>query len=138
MTRSARRFLETFLFAAAVAIGATGCASQVVPAWADGGADGTLATDARTDVPSTTECTAASQCAYGEIDHEIRVRADCPCLSGCEFVAMNVTTRLRRQMQYQSLCTPGVDGMGRPCGVDDCISPPPLECRMNVCVPPGG
>ncbi len=117
---------------------ATGCASTVVPDGGSAGTDVTLATDASTDVLMTTQCTSASECAYGEIDHEIRVRADCPCLSGCGFVAMNRITLQRRLTQYQSLCTPGVDGMGRPCGVDDCISPPPLECRMNLCVPPGG
>lgn len=138
MKRLTRHRLDLRVIIFASVRATVGCAREVTPSSVDAGTDRIPAVDVQLDALSPTECTTANQCRWGEIDHEIRVRGDCPCLSGCGFVPMNQTTMQRRDMQYQSLCTPGVDGMGRPCGVDDCISPPPLECRMNACVPPGG
>lgn len=79
-------------------------------------------------------CTMPSDCAWGEIDHEILAPTDCICLFGCPSLPQSVATRDRRAAQYADKCTPGVDGMGNPCPVDDCITPPPLTCTSNHCV----
>lgn len=93
------------------------------------------------DAPSTasyTSCQTAADCQWGEIRREILARSDCMCLFGCPSTPLNRATVARRNAQYMSLCTPGRDGNGQPCPEDDCSIPPPLECRMGACVPPGG
>lgn len=80
-------------------------------------------------------CTMASDCAWGEIDHEITQRSDCICLFGCPSIPQNRATVERRQAQYRMHCDPRVDGMGDPCPVDDCIAPPPLSCTAGACAP---
>ena len=81
-------------------------------------------------------CATASDCTFGEIDHEILSRADCICLFGCPFIAESKTTAARRMAQYQALCTPGRDATGNPCPIDDCALPPTLMCVNGGCVAP--
>ena len=85
------------------------------------------------DVGSTTSCTQASDCAWGEIGHEILAAADCICLYGCPYLAMNQTTAQRRRAEYDALCNPRISGNGQPCGIDDCAMPPAIECVDGVC-----
>jgi len=82
----------------------------------------------------TVMCAMPRDCVWGEIDHEILAATDCVCLFGCPSLIQTRETQMRRQMQYDELCTPGVDGMGNPCPVDDCIPPPPLDCVDGMCV----
>jgi hypothetical protein len=86
------------------------------------------------DAGSPTSCNLQSDCAWGEIDHEILVPADCPCLYGCPYVRLNRTTVERRKLQYAALCNPAYDGQGRSCGIDDCILPPVLLCVQGECL----
>src|SRR6185369_8011773 len=79
-------------------------------------------------------CSTANDCAWGEIDHEILTSADCPCLFGCPYIPLSKSTVDRRQAQYNALCTPGVDGMGNGCGVDDCAGPPTAICNAGTCM----
>lgn len=79
-------------------------------------------------------CSVANDCTWGEIDHEILSSTDCPCLLGCPYLPLSKTTVDRRTAQYNSLCTPGVDGHGNPCGVDDCAGPPPIVCNGGQCM----
>jgi hypothetical protein len=99
-----------------------------------GGTDG----GAPTDAGPADYCEMPSDCVWGEIDEDIQTATDCPCLLGCPTHVMSMTTRDRRQAQYDALCTPGMDGMGNPCPVDDCIKPPALDCVANRCVVPDG
>lgn len=85
--------------------------------------------------PSETYCEDASDCSWGEIDHEILEQSDCLCLFGCAFLPLNQQTVMRRNQQYQSLCDPSVDGEGNPCPIDDCIAPPEPTCVDNTCGP---
>ena len=82
-------------------------------------------------------CTAASDCAWGEIDHEILSPSDCPCILGCPYLPLSKTTVERRNAQYMALCKPNVDGHGNPCPVDDCVTPPALACSGGKCVAAG-
>lgn len=84
---------------------------------------------------SDTACSSADECGWGEIDHEILDEADCPCLYGCPYLPLRQETVDRRIDQYEELCTPGVDGGGRPCGIDDCALPPEPTCVDNTCGP---
>jgi len=81
-------------------------------------------------------CTVASDCTWGEIDHEILSRADCICLLGCPHLEQNTATAARRMAQYQALCTPGRDANGNPCPVDDCVYLPALGCVGGFCAAP--
>jgi hypothetical protein len=81
----------------------------------------------------TTSCVTATDCVWGEIDHEILQSTDCTCLFGCPSLIQNVATRDRRQTEYSVVCTPGYDGQGNPCPIDDCMMPPPLECVAGEC-----
>jgi len=81
-------------------------------------------------------CTTADECGWGEIDHEILSAADCICLYGCPGYPLNRTTIERRRAQYEALCDPKVDGQGHPCGIDDCIEPPPIACVGGQCALP--
>jgi hypothetical protein len=78
-------------------------------------------------------CKVFSDCAWGEIGHEIIKRTDCMCLFGCPGLIQNVTTVARRRAQYTAICDPAVDGQGRPCPIDDCMMPPPLACVGGQC-----
>jgi hypothetical protein len=81
-------------------------------------------------------CLISSDCDWGEIDREILSADACPCLYGCPGIALSRETIQRRQAQYDALCTPGRDGKGQPCGIDDCIVPPPLACIAQRCMAP--
>jgi hypothetical protein len=81
-----------------------------------------------------TLCAADTDCAFGEIDHEIVSKSDCPCLFGCETRAQNVKTRTRRTSQYKMLCEPGKDGSGERCPADDCVSGMKEMCDQGHCV----
>ena len=78
-------------------------------------------------------CVTATDCAWGEIGHEILSSSDCVCLFGCPSIPLSKTTVERRMMQYDALCTPGKDGMGNPCPVDDCAGPGPIACNNGHC-----
>jgi hypothetical protein len=107
-------------------------AATVDAASIDAGADGSFADAGSGDAGQAT-CTVNEDCVWGEIDHEITRREDCICLFGCPSYILNRQTRDRRQEQYTEHCDPRFDGMGDPCPVDDCITPPPLFCREGVC-----
>lgn len=79
-------------------------------------------------------CSAPTDCAWGEIDHEILSSSDCVCLFGCPFIPLSKATVDRRKTQYAASCTPGEDGQGNPCGIDDCASPPQIDCQAGKCV----
>ena len=81
-------------------------------------------------------CETPSDCAWGEIDHEILVFEDCICLFGCPYLALNRQTVERRLAQYTAICDPYTDGQGNPCPIDDCMPPPELECVDNECYGP--
>jgi hypothetical protein len=81
----------------------------------------------------TESCRVDTDCGFGEIDHEILRRADCPCLYGCPYLPLNTASIERRQSQYDALCEPSRNGMGQGCGIDDCASPPPAACVAGKC-----
>jgi len=63
------------------------------------------------------------------------------CLFGCPYIPLSKTTVDRRAAQYKALCTPGKDGKGNPCPVDDCAPLKDITCTNNKCVagsPDGG
>ena len=78
-------------------------------------------------------CAAPTDCAWGEIDHEISSSSDCVCLFGCPHLPLSKATVDRRTAQYNAVCTPGTDGKGNPCPVDDCAAPPKLDCQAGKC-----
>jgi hypothetical protein len=82
---------------------------------------------------NTEGCTVDADCGFGEIDHEILRRADCPCLYGCPYLPLNTVSIERRQSQYDALCEPSQNGMGQGCGIDDCARPPPAACVAGMC-----
>jgi Kazal-type serine protease inhibitor domain len=116
---------------AAGTAGATsnGGAAGTAGATSNGGAAGAAGSDR--------SCKLSTDCAWGEIDHEILASIDCICLFGCPSLIQNKTTVGRRQGQYASLCDPRTDGQGRPCPIDDCMMPPPLVCTQGQCAVPG-
>jgi hypothetical protein len=79
-------------------------------------------------------CTVSTDCAWGEIDHEILTHSDCVCLFGCPYIPLSQTTVSRRNAQYAQLCTPDKDGQGNPCPIDDCAGPGPIACKAGHCV----
>lgn len=79
-------------------------------------------------------CAEATDCAWGEIDHEITTSSECVCLLGCPSQALSKVTVDRRSQQYKLLCTPGKDGKGNTCPIDDCAAPPKLDCQAGKCV----
>ena len=83
------------------------------------------------------ECKVDSDCAWGEINHEILKKADCLCLYGCPYIPLAKSTVTRRASQQEKLCDPRQDGKGEPCGIDDCSQPPPIVCEDGVCAAPG-
>jgi hypothetical protein len=90
------------------------------------GASGSVAAD-------STTCETASDCAYGEIDHEIVRKTDCICLFGCPSLAQNERVIARRSASYAALCDPTRDGSGNPCPIDDCVVLPAPLCVDGVC-----
>ncbi len=84
---------------------------------------------------SATECVEATDCGWGEIDHEILSAKDCPCLLGCPGHSLNRETIERRQEQYDALCDWQYDGNGERCPIDDCITPPTPTCVNQTCGP---
>jgi hypothetical protein len=86
--------------------------------------------------PADMACSQASDCGFGEIDHEILEKSDCLCLLGCAGYPLNIQTIARRAAQYTSLCDFSMDGSGRPCPIDECIRPPPALCNNGVCAAP--
>jgi len=81
-------------------------------------------------------CSQSSDCAWGEIDHEILTATDCPCILGCPSLPLSKSTVDRRQAAYRALCSPNHDGHGNSCPIDDCIAPPPITCVDQKCVAP--
>jgi hypothetical protein len=96
------------------------------------GTGGVVMTDAGLPV-GTVACTAASECTWGEIDHEILAKTDCMCLFGCPYIPMNQTTFTRRQLEYKNLCDSRYDGSGQLCPIDECARPPAIACVDNAC-----
>ncbi len=123
---------------------ALGCGASTEPFVRDAGVpmDGAVvrrdagvdAGPGRADAASPVSCRTATDCTWGEIEHDILAASDCPCLFGCPFAPMNLATAERRNAQYSALCDPRHDGMGNPCGIDDCAMPPPITCTPEgVC-----
>jgi hypothetical protein len=124
----------SFLLAAcggSVSSGGTGGSGGGTGTGGSAGSGGGTGTGGAYDV-----CATAADCAWGEIEHEILQASDCVCLYGCPYIPLSKETVDRRNMQYQALCTPGQDGNGNPCGVDDCAVPPPIQCMSGKCVAP--
>jgi hypothetical protein len=144
---------RTYLTVAAVTVGlcAVGCGDDdggggdaatdtaVTDTGTDTGTSDTGTTDTGTadsgagDAGPVNSCNVPEDCAWGEIDREILAPTDCICLFGCPTLALNTETVERRQAQYSEHCTPGRDGEGNPCPVDDCLPPPALRCVDNIC-----
>ncbi|HWA72594.1 MAG TPA: hypothetical protein VG937_09675 [Polyangiaceae bacterium] len=101
-----------------------------------GDAAGGKATGGAATGGSDNACENASDCAWGEINHEILTKADCVCLFGCPYLPQSRTTVERRRAQYTALCTPGQNGQGMPCPIDDCIEMPSLSCVNGACARP--
>lgn len=104
-----------------------------------GGGGGGSTTDASAPLPPPPAepydaCDAPTDCAWGEIPHEILSSSDCVCLFGCPYIPLSKATVDRRSAQYKALCKPNVDGQGHPCGIDDCASPPSITCVNHTCV----
>jgi hypothetical protein len=94
---------------------------------------------ARADPPSMigapyNSCKVDSDCAWGEIKHEILKKLDCVCLYGCPYLPLAKSAVSRRAQQHSDLCDPRSDGNGDPCGIDDCALPPPIVCEDGTCV----
>jgi hypothetical protein len=81
----------------------------------------------------TTRCETASDCGYGEIDHEIVQKSDCLCLFGCPYIPLNKATIERRKASYAKLCDPTKDSQGKPCPIDDCVPLEAVVCDDHVC-----
>lgn len=135
MTTSFRRTTIAFSALAFIA-----CGSKVTVENNDGGVSAGGGGTSTTSSSSTgvagpyDACEAATDCAWGEIDHEILVPSDCVCLFGCPYIPLSKATVDRRNMQYKNLCTPGQDGQGQPCAVDDCAGPGKIVCESSHCV----
>lgn len=79
------------------------------------------------------ECKVDSDCAWGEIDHEILKKSDCVCLFGCGHLPLAKETVMRRHQQHADLCSPNQAGDGKSCPIDDCAEPPKLVCDDGTC-----
>jgi hypothetical protein len=99
----------------------------------DAAADGTTSDVAAPDTRAEDTCTAASDCTFGELDHDILSPSDCVCLIGCGSIPQTKATAQRRLDEHAALCDPRHDAQGNPCPVDDCILPPPLTCTNGRC-----
>jgi hypothetical protein len=113
--------------------GAGGAGGVTVTGGAAGTGGVTVTGGAGGAAGSDSSCKLSSDCAWGEIGHEIAKRTDCMCLFGCPGLIQNATTVARRRAQYTAICDPAVDGQGRPCPIDDCMMPPPLACVAGQC-----
>jgi hypothetical protein len=141
-----RRVFTSLVLGAALAVACGGSVTSSTDAGSipDGGgtnADGRATPDSSTPSdggtpPQDTVCVTAADCAWGEIPHEILQPSDCICLFGCPYLPLSKTTVERRLKQHQALCDPSRDGKGQPCPVDDCITPPAIDCRAGVCSAP--
>ena len=109
------------------------CGGNVAVSGGGGGTGGAGGTGAG---GSYDACATATDCAWGEIDHEILQASDCVCLFGCPHIPLSKVTVDRRNMQYDALCDPNKDGQGNPCPIDDCAIPPPIQCVSGKCVGP--
>ena len=120
---------------ALAAVGLVACGGNVAKEGNGGGATGTSTSTSTTSTSSGPydECATAADCAWTEIDHEIGTPLDCPCLYGCPYIPLAKESVDRRAAQYQALCTPGQDGSGKMCGIDDCASPGMLACATGHC-----
>jgi hypothetical protein len=99
---------------------------------AQSGSGGSGRTDA--GMPADPDsCSMDSDCGFGEIDHEILSKSDCPCLLGCPYIPQNQETLERRRTQYTALCEPGKNGQGMPCPIDDCVQMPDGVCDDGTC-----
>jgi hypothetical protein len=87
--------------------------------------------------PPYNACKVDSDCAWGEIKHEILKKSDCVCLYGCPHLPLAASTVSRRAAQHEKLCASRSDGNGDPCGVDDCAMPPQIVCEDGACVAAG-
>jgi hypothetical protein len=128
-------FLRAALACAAIVFMACG-GNVVVEKHDGGGVAGGGGGSGGTTIIGYDTCAVATDCGWGEIDHEIVTSSDCICLFGCPFIPLNVDTVNRRTQQYNSLCTPGIDGQGNPCAVDDCAGPGPAACNAGHCGAP--
>jgi hypothetical protein len=115
----------------AIAIAAVVCIACGANVVVDGGGTGS---GGHPGVPGPYDaCAASTDCAWGEIDHEILTPSDCICLFGCPTLPLSQTTVARRNAQYAQLCTPDKDGKGNPCPIDDCAGPGPIACKAGHC-----
>lgn len=118
---------------AAIALLLTACTSEE-GSDAGGEPDAEVLSDAGVQVgPPYNSCAAETDCAWGEIDHEILTRKDCTCLYGCPYIPLSKETVARRKQQHAALCNPREDGNGDPCGIDDCATPGALVCNAGAC-----
>jgi hypothetical protein len=81
-------------------------------------------------------CRVDTDCAWGEIDHEIETAKDCACLYGCPYLPLSKTTAERRMAKHDALCDPRHAGDGSPCGIDDCANPGRIVCNQGKCGAP--
>ena len=88
---------------------------------------------AGTTVTSTDTCAVDTDCIWGEIPKEILSATDCICLYGCVYLPQTKVTASRRSDQYKALCTPGKNGNGQSCGIDDCAGPGAIACIDGAC-----
>jgi hypothetical protein len=123
------------IWCAAVALLMLACKSEI----GIGGRDAEVKNDAgESDAavqvgPPYNACTIDSDCAWGEIEHEIRSKKDCVCLYGCPYIPLSKQTVDRRVAQHAQFCSARVDGNGDPCGIDDCAEPGAVVCNQGVC-----
>lgn len=124
-----RKMLTRFAAVVLTAIALFACGTSVNTG---NGGNGSTGGGSGTGAPYDA-CATDADCAWGEIDHEIITSSDCICLFGCPYIPLSKATVERRQMQYQTLCTPGQDGQGNPCPIDDCAGPPQIQCQAGHC-----
>jgi hypothetical protein len=79
-------------------------------------------------------CEQPADCAWGEIAQEITATKECMCLFGCAGIPLSRKTVERRKAQHAALCTPGKEGSGLACPVDDCAPPGAITCLNHKCV----
>ena len=120
--------IPRFAFLASAALLLAACGARV-----SAGGGGSTGTGSAGGSAAYDACTTDAECGWGEIDHEIASSSDCPCLLGCPYLPLSAATIARRQAAYQSLCTPGQDGNGDPCPIDDCAGPPTIACIAGHC-----
>jgi len=107
--------------------------STSTPSTGTGGGSSAQGGAAGTTVPSTDTCTVDTDCIWGEIPKEILSATDCICLYGCVYLPQTKVTASRRGDQYKALCSPGMDGKGQSCGIDDCAGPGAIACIDGAC-----